>query len=323
MRLVVSRPIIPSNSVLETEEERALYRARYHSLCGKRGIQNPRSLSRVALKSLDDAEYVVALKTDGVRYSLFLTFRPNTTSPVALMIDRAWHMYEVDVVAPEEHFSLGTVLEGELVWQQPNERSLLFLVFDCVVLRGKNLTGFSFEERLMEATRVTRFSDEISTASDLEQRALETDSVVLVHYHPPLSMRPKNFIARKHAAQLWAQREDVDHRVDGIILQQRDAVYYQPVIFKWKQYSTVDLVCRDAQLETSDGPLHGVSIENSRIAVSPGDITEYLVTVEGDKVSLMALRSRPDKLVANSAFVVAATIQDVRDNISVEELGGN
>ena len=32
-------------------------------------------------------------------------------------------------------------------------------------------------------------------------------------------MRPKRFVAREHAARIWAERGDAEHRVDGLILQ--------------------------------------------------------------------------------------------------------
>jgi len=42
----------------------------------------------------------------------------------------------------------------------------------------------------------------------------------MVHYDPPVSMRPKRFVSRAFAAKLWANRADADHRVDGLVLQE-------------------------------------------------------------------------------------------------------
>ena len=125
---------------------------------------------------------MIALKSDGVRYALFLTQRlertrqnerPNTShsspckspppltpssfSPpstpqfvpnprlgVALFVDRSWNMWEVEVVAPEELFVGGTILEGELVWQQPASARLVFLAFDAASVAGRDLRHLAF-----------------------------------------------------------------------------------------------------------------------------------------------------------------------------------
>ncbi len=44
-----------------------------------------------------DAEYVVGEKSDGTRYLLFLTLHPVDSEPIALMLDRHFHMFAVSV----------------------------------------------------------------------------------------------------------------------------------------------------------------------------------------------------------------------------------
>ena len=45
------------------------------------------------------------------------------------------HMYEVEVLAEEDHFRLGTILEGELVLAELDHKVMLFLV--CGLCEGR------------------------------------------------------------------------------------------------------------------------------------------------------------------------------------------
>lgn len=347
-RLAVGRAIVPSFSRLKNEDERAHYRGCFLALWpnARRGVRgatglepfpgcNPCSLSRASMEALRAAPYKVSIKSDGVRYALLLTCRPGADmSPVALMIDRSWQMYEVEVVAPEDYFTFGTILEGELVWQQPDERRMTYLVFDAIVVRGRPLTDAPFEERIAEATRCTRLSDELASLppEHVESRCVETESIVLVHYDPPITMRPKNFVLCQYASRLWRERRDVDHRIDGLIMNRCDSPYtlgtaYDRSMLKWKVQSTVDLQGVNALLHTRNGPLphkihdRDVVVLDSRItASSPMDIREFLVTVQTDTIRLFPLRQRPDKTHPNSEAVVVATMHDVIEDISIDEL---
>ena len=339
MKLTVGRPLIPSHSLVDTKAERDHYWTRLAAawkLPAKRAQLptyfpgcNPCSLARSRLGALREARHLIALKSDGVRYALFLTTRPRSTAhhplPVALMIDRSRNMYEVEVVAPEAFFLRDTVLEGELVWRQPGERQLLYLVFDAVCIAGTHMLDKPFEERLAEATRCVRWSEELG-----EDAARETDSIALVHFEPSIVMRPKRFVEREHAARLWNERGDAEHRVDGIILQRADAPYVcgtaDGAVYKWKDHSTVDLVGPPHSLRASDGPLgthvggRRVEVMESRVVGDDKMVVEYHVDVTADEVHLFALRTRPDKNVANGLRVVHATVQDVVDAITPEEL---
>ena len=114
-------------------------------------------------------------------------------------------MYEVEVVAQEEYFAEGTVLEGELVWRHPDEAAMLYLVFDAVLVRGERVTHLPFAERLAKAVQCVRWSEELAALppDDLEARVAETDSLALVQFDPPIAMRAKHFVAQEHAARVW------------------------------------------------------------------------------------------------------------------------
>ena len=321
-RFSVSKSIVPSFSRVDTKAEVDYFKKKFLKMWGLRISNsfpgcNPKSIGRHDLPSLKEDDYLVSLKSDGVRHALFLTMRPGTGGPVALLLDRTWTMYEVEVVASEEFFTKGTILEGEVVWKQPEERSLMYLVFDSVVIKGERMCNHTFSERLHAATRCTRLSTELSmdlcsmSSEELEDRVFETDSIVLTHYKPNIVMRPKSFVNLMHSNRLWNERIDVDHRVDGLILNNKNSEYVLGTasngsIFKWKPQSTVDLKSVGGKLYTLEGVLPSVIhekhviVHDSRVKATPDDnIIEYMITIQNDTLELFPLRSRSDKNTAN------------------------
>jgi len=286
---------------------------------------NPRSIARSDLVNLRSEPYAISLKSDGVRYALFLTCRPSGTA-VALMIDRSWAMYEIEVVAAEDHFMAGTILEGELVWQQPDCRKLLYLVFDAVVVCGINVRSMSFDDRMQEARKCTQLSEELGDTEADTDVVVHTRTIVIVHYTPSIIMRPKCFVERRHASRMWNDRADFDHRVDGVILHPCKSTYGTGIVYKWKEHSSVDLRVSGDGVHTREGPLattligRNVQLKDSKIERVVGNIVEFLITVDATTVYLFPLRVRVDKSEPNSARVVVATVQDVLDDVIVDDI---
>lgn len=341
--LSVGHALVPSHSKIHDEAERDAYWDLILKAWGVRRKKsasyfpgsNPCSIARSDLAKLKRHPYLVAHKSDGIRYLLFLTLRPGSTTedPVALMVDRARNMYEVDVLAHEEHFLNGTLLEGELVWRQPDQHEMIYLVFDALSVAGVSYANRPFSERLEAASRLTRWSEELAQLppDDLETRVQETDAIALVHFEPRLVMKPKRFVDLKHAPRVWNERGDTTHRIDGLILSRADAPYVcgtaGDAIFKWKDQSSIDLAGGSAALHTAEGPL-GETLLERRIEVLPSrieatnddDILEYHITVTKDIVQLFPMRARPDKTVANGRRVVEATVRDVIEAMQPSEL---
>lgn len=348
--LTVCKPLIPSKSFLEYEQERNLYWSKLLNIWRSKLLAsfpgcNPVSLSRRNASIIEGRRYLLTLKSDGVRYVLFLTMRPGGSEPVALMIDRSGAMYEVQVTAPDSYFVKNTVLEGELVWSHPESTHMLFLVFDAVCIKGECLTIAPFEERMRRAAECTRWSEDLSKeinqdsidnpcTETIDPRVLELDAIVMTHFDPPISMRPKTFVDLQYAEVLWEDKDVAQHRVDGLILQDGDAPYEMGTArtfsaLKWKDHCTVDLsgpadcLCMaDGEL---DGSLCGFSVEviPSRIPSSEGKVTEYLLSphaTDSDVVTLFAIRMRPDKKVPNGRKVVEATVRDMFDALPLSEL---
>ena len=214
--------------------------------------------------------------------------------------------------------------------EQPDERVMIYYIFDAVVVRGERVDQRPFRERLRMATQLVRLADEIRDAPDLDQRVLETDSIVLVHFDPRVELRPKHFVERCHAERLWRERNDVEHRVDGIIVHSMDAPYTMGTaeddsIFKWKDHSTIDLA--GPELRAADAPLpptlagRRIEVLESRVVPTcDADVVEYHVDADDERVALMAIRMRPDKTSANGRRVVEATVHDVLNQIQPADL---
>ena len=340
--VVVSKRLVPSHAALTDAREVKHYWSALLALWGIHGRRatasstffpgcNPRSISRNLASRLGARRYHICLKSDGVRYVLFLTTRMGDPKRgVALMIDRSRKMYEVEVAAPEEHFLRGTVLEGELVWRQPDEREMIYYVFDAVVVAGEAIGAKPFEARLAMATALTRLSSDLRHETDA--RILEARAVVLCQFDPRVDMKPKTFVDRRFAARLWGERNDVEHRVDGVILQCMDAPYTVGTAedgsaFKWKEHSTVDLRGVPPDLHAAEAPLpsrlsgRAVVLGTSRVAATrEDDVVEYHVEVTDAEVRLVPVRARPDKTSANGLRVVEATVEDVIHAITPDDL---
>ena len=81
-RCSVGKSIVPSFSKIETKAEIDHYRKKLLRLWGLRVTNsfpgcNPKSLGRHDLPCLGEDNFVVSLKSDGVRHALFLTMRPG------------------------------------------------------------------------------------------------------------------------------------------------------------------------------------------------------------------------------------------------------
>lgn len=336
-RVIVSRSLQPSHAKVTDATENDHYWRVLHCLwvgARRRGFPscNPKSISRDSLQTLQHHSYDICLKSDGIRYVLLLTCRAgDADAPVALMIDRSRNMYEVMVVAPDEYFVKGTVMEGELVWRQPDEQEMIFFVFDAICVKGESLTSKPFHVRIRRTHLMLQHSDDLQGAADIEERVLETDCIVMVHYNPRIKLRAKQFVCMQHAARLWEDRGEAEHRVDGIIFQDTDAPYcsgtaHDDSCLKWKDHASVDLCGPPAELRASDAPLpeklfeRTVVVKPSRITATNDCVLEYHVTATADEVHLMAIRTRLDKDTANSLMVVMATLNDVLNHIQPDEI---
>ena len=122
----------------------------------------PVSFAREHVKELQQNEYFMCEKTDGLRCLLFLHWQdgPQGFKPLTFLIDRKNNYYDIQPPfriphymhpGEKEPFLFGTILDGELVHDQyPGEAAprLNFYVFDCLVVNEQNITGRTLDKRL-------------------------------------------------------------------------------------------------------------------------------------------------------------------------------
>ncbi|KAL2752658.1 hypothetical protein ACRALDRAFT_1044680 [Sodiomyces alcalophilus JCM 7366] len=114
----------------------------------------PVSFARRHLQELREKDYFVCEKSDGIRYLLYLT-EENGRETVYL-IDRKndfWHVGNTSAHFPlkddMQAFHTRTIIDGELVIDVEDGKNVpRFLVFDCLVLDGQDLTKRSYDKRI-------------------------------------------------------------------------------------------------------------------------------------------------------------------------------
>jgi hypothetical protein len=340
VQLVVGKTLRPSQSVLVDEDEKKFY---WHMMLNMYNVKsktkrnsptfypgcNPKSVSADHLSLVNSKEYVITLKSDGVRYSLMLSTRPNG-DPIAIMIGRCRNMYEIEVLAPEDYFLKGTLLEGELVSSHKNDH-FLFLAFDGIMIKGRDLTALPFKDRILEVDACVRYAEEIVEGEDQENKCLENDCICITHYSPKIILKGKTFIDKRHAEDLWKRRGGGECRTDGIIFYDMNAKYVSGAadsgnILKWKETASVDLLGAPPNLYTGDeklpDKLNGMEVKllPSKIIPKEGEIVEYIVSIEYGSVFLMAIRIRKDKTTANGLRIVMATLRDVENKLCLSSI---
>ena len=225
-------------------------------------VAHPISLERADFARLRAANYVVGEKSDGVRYTLVLTLHPDDGEPIALMIDRHFHMFAVSVFARTSYFSKTTLFDGELVVAGGAAGAggcgckLRYLVFDTMAVAGVSMMQRTYAERRAEMQRVLECSLYTAAAGtaappqpplsasayDFEARRIAHVDNVVVSGLQTIEFVPKRFYPLADLDIVLRQQRE--HCSDGLVIVPVDA----PIvlgrasgIFKWKHTHTIDL----------------------------------------------------------------------------------
>jgi ankyrin repeat protein len=192
-------------------------------LCGRQGGAlrfpggQPHSMLRSELPVLGSGRYMAALKSDGVRHMLLLTRQAG--EPVAVMLDRALRMFEVEVWANDCFFD-GSLFDGELIWQYTARRQprLVFLVFDLLAACGASCLHEPYSARVARAHALVlpELPPDLP-ASGREQFVADENRVHLINNSHGLQVRPKRVLPAEHVADVWADRACTGHVNDGLI----------------------------------------------------------------------------------------------------------
>ena len=315
---------------------------------------NPVSIARKDLSVVTN-DILVSLKSDGVRYMLVLTMVDG--EPVAVMVDRRMRMYEVEIWANNTYY-MDTVIDGELVFEHGyTVPKLVFLMFDCLMMEGATCNGVRYCDRLMKLHAIVFTPIEGETLESIEQRTLDENKLVCMNTQVPLRLEPKRFVPRDQVCALWDTRHASCHKNDGLIIAlntDRVGTGSCRDVFKWKPDNTIDVrICLPA--DTTDAStvqvyvaLNGKTLEITksleyngrklRVAMESNDlitrtaeasrrsnsaldaIFECRCTLKDEWICFFPMKHRPDKPSANDLFTVQATITNVIENITIEEI---
>lgn len=349
--------LIPSCSRLTDEFERGQVLSILGSLYGVRSLKSfpgasPVSLERRNLPQIQREPYLVALKSDGVRYILLLCVtRDGSGADVhrALFVDRSLEMYECEVWANETYFTTPTLFDGELVWQNSSSGlRKMYLIFDAISVRG-SCKHLRFTERLnlVNGCVLTNVPEDVRGKTEvLEQFIMDEDKVFLNSCDT--RMCPKRFVFLPDIRELWDMQSRCSHKNDGLIFSVDDKVemYTDRKMFKWKPRACVTI---DVGYDFADGsvfvgrgaefvPLARVAAgknkallvrlqENEVIhclrtsAPEKSVVLECLFQIQGSTLLLSPIKERSDKRgTPNQEATVVGTIQNAQEDIGIDEI---
>lgn len=311
----------------------------------------PVSLERRDLTNLVNSEYLVCVKSDGMRF-LMVCYSGKT-----YMTDRAFKFYQVRQNFNNEQLYgvkeikglVGGIFDGELV--KNKRENWQYVIHDCICISGKDISQYMFPERYNE---VTRLIEDIWIAKDSEFR-----------------ISGKQFFPFRQLKLLnqMINEDKLDHKTDGLIFTPQNkkiGTGTQYDLYKWKprHLHTFDFkiqTYKDAldipdnfdfseDLDTfikQHGRVPGkvaAYVNNSGkhelyASIRPGDESEKLFLnalhekcpefVDGNIVECefdenaeiyVPIKIRNDKTHPNSKYTVRKTLNNIIENITVDEL---
>jgi hypothetical protein len=335
--------VVPSESLASEEVTRAV-KALFHSMWKHGGTRfmgaNPISIERRNLPSLVD-DYLVSLKSDGVRYMLVLL--TVNDQPCAVMVDRKMKMYEVEVWGDADYYK-GTVFDGELVWEYGFESPrLTLLLFDCVLTMGESMRGVLYSDRLLHIHGICLTNHDENDEETVEEMLEDQKKIACMNNLIPIRLEPKRFVNMKNTLLLWESRLVCSHKTDGLILAKNtDQIDTGKArnTFKWKPDNTIDIritaTCGDDIRAFVNNNGKSVPIESlspdfqvvvdvndlilCSLTPSLNDIFECSCTIGRSVVHFFPTKRRSDKPSPNDVNIVLATLRNVKENITIEEI---
>lgn len=346
--------LVPSLCLLEDARTRAAVLDEVAAHYGIRGRLesfpggHPSSLTRADLARVRTEPCVVALKSDGVRYLLYLCCLGGAFK--ALCIDRRLRIYEVVVWCNEDYFTKRTLFDGELVFDCSTNR-LCYQVFDTVVVRGSSCRAMRYCDRLQTIHNhvLGDLPEGMIDDSAVDEYISSEDKVYCARAanHMHLCMVPKRFVTWQNGRALWDARNAHPFPNDGLVLNFDDCPVRPGTLrnaLKWKPNNAIDVLL-DAARRVAFCRKDGVEMPLKRLVVSGGaslvvrvadnelvqclvhrqeargaGLVECLVDVTEREVVLWPMKERTDKAEANDLRVIESTLATIGDAVSVDEL---
>ena len=263
---------------------------------------NPVSIERKDFEKLKTKGYVIAEKTDGVRF--IMMFTRLFGFKVCTIIDRSMAAYLVPLKAIPRVLFQGTIFDGELTVDKQGKKC--FILFDAVVVSGVTVSQLDLGSRLVAMRR---------SMKDFK-----------VHPQDPVEIRMKAWseLSDVNAAKKKIAEANNVYHTDGVVLVPKD----DPVVygrnfdfFKMKPHGThtVDFILMD-----NAGTI-GVYDPRSKRDVAIGKVSctyQAGVVVECEIVNNVwnVVGVRTDKNQSNDMLTYEKTMLNIRENILLHEL---
>jgi hypothetical protein len=280
----------------------------------------PSSIMRRDLRLLNKNDYWVGTKHDGMRCLLLIGITVTKSRYVAL-INRAGRVHVCTSAATHKwpaQLSCGTLLDCELI-ELPEEGVEVtpahLMVFDAYAIDGFDIKSYDLVTRLQFAQDALKRITPFTTSSPFKS------SKSAVH----ITARRKKFLPAtpENLRHAWS---DTTLPSDGVVLATRkDAVKMGrlPTYFKFKPraHHTVDLMYTGTELQCSftDMIPSGVEVDLPIPEAKKG-VVEMVFDGDSANPKLRFVHNRTDKSVANSRFVVDRTLQNFREDLTVDEI---
>lgn len=306
----------------------------------------PVSLERKHLPLITQGDYVVADKSDGIRYSLFLCKTENQHH--SFLVDRKLAMYQIPVAANKRMFT-GSIFDGELVWvtNANNERSQVLLLFDVVAYKGDtDIKNCNLHRRLEIIREAFDISGHTVASPRSAARCAKNGKIICGGNACGLSFRPKLCFPLCQLDTLLRHMDTLTYATDGLVFTPVDAANSSGTAestFKLKTRHTVDLEFgKDEVLLGLGGGVntapHRVTLESIGVDIkySPrikayiiqrhasqsdtGVIVECELLHVDDELHLEWIGTRTDKAHPNSVRTLLSTITNLREHIQPHEL---
>jgi len=352
-----SRFLQPSESLLDGKERSAVIKQMCNILnISTRNLRfpggQPFSIRRHELPNLNDG-YFAALKSDGVRFMLFLTKDGDEYKSV--MVDRLMNVYEIEIWANDIFFE-GSLFDGELIWDySENPPNLVYLIFDVLHIKGCSLIDKKYENRIFEAnnniiTDIPHFLNE----TDMDQYIIEENKIFAHNNYHNMKLCIKKVLPINQLSTIWESRNVVNHMNDGIIFTKNSVVTQNYEVYKWKPENTIDILFSFSNKEGSDANIYirnGAKVElykdvvinqvTYKFEIAENRMIQCIVQSEynkdADKIEFVAecicnideedhtitifpVKRRADKTSPNNITTVIETIYNIIEDIKIEEV---
>lgn len=320
----------------------------------------PVSFERRHLNEMKKQHYLVAEKTDGMRYMLLILGDRG-----AFMVDRHFGMRKLPMRFPGSR--AGALLDGELVVDthlETGRRKVRYLIYDACVVAGELVTGYPLTTRLMKADRgvlAPRYAEGTANAAEpftielKDHFELKDLPWLFDHIAPSRGEHPFVFVD---------EHRGLRHGTDGIIFTPVNTRYQHqtdPLVLKWKpaEMNSVDFRLAAQWRQEGQRPTQrfqlmytarGVLVPFGWIFFSPEDLQRFQDDREADNRIVECvydrnwttrfynednptwddyrdvrggwrfLRVREDKNKPNERSVVDSVLQSIQDGVTKEQL---